>query len=110
MVLEEPLAPLEPLVLVPVDDEVPGAPVLRVPAVLPVWELDSVPANPVELVEPPAELVEPVESAPWLLPPVECGGVPLWEVSAWASPDPLASAAPTPRVSAPAPSQLDTGL
>ena len=38
--------------------------------------------------------------------PVECGDAADWEVSAWAIPDPLASAAPTPRVRAPAPSHL----
>ncbi|MBV9638393.1 MAG: hypothetical protein JO330_02360 [Mycobacteriaceae bacterium] len=87
LVLEEPVA-----VAVPV----PVAPVVVAldPALLPVLEL-----------EPPAE---PVELVVWLLPPVgevdppECAAV-----SAWACPKPLANAAPTPSVTAPAPSQVD---
>ncbi|WP_280828100.1 hypothetical protein [Mycobacterium sp. OTB74] len=50
-------------------------------------------------------VAEPLEPKDWLLPPaVE---VPVCDVSAWAKPDPLASAAPTQRESAPAPSHVD---
>jgi hypothetical protein len=71
---------------------------------------------------PPVEecgvlLDEPLDEEPLALPLTEDAGLPAWlpddeelpcgavlSVSAWATPDPLASAAPTPRISAPAPS------
>ena len=83
LALAEPLAPLEPL--------------------LPVGTL-----NPV-LVEP-APVVAPVELVLWLLLSVVCGAGPDCAASAWASPDPLASAAPTPSVTALAPSQLGASV
>jgi hypothetical protein len=55
----------------------------------------------VELPEP-----EPVVSV-LVLPPEPAPGC---DVSAWASADPLASAAPTPSVTAPAPSQVDASV
>jgi hypothetical protein len=64
-----------------------------------VAEPEPVPADPVELLE--------LAVALWLLSVLVCGGVPEGVVSAWANPVPLASAAPRPSVTAPAPSQLD---
>jgi hypothetical protein len=60
-----------------------------------------------EFVLPVLATLEPVEDVdPVLL--LLLGGLepPSCEVSAWATPEPVASAAPTPRVSAPAPSQV----
>jgi hypothetical protein len=57
-----------------------------------------------EPLKPPVEAVEPALSP---LLPVDSVGPPVCEISAWASPDPLASAAPTPSVTAPAPSHRE---
>jgi len=86
------------------------APLLRCLLVVPVVELEAVPAAPVEAPAPPAEPVELVELVLWLLSVLVCGAVPEGVVSAWASAVPLASAAPKPTVTAPAPSQLDVSM
>lgn len=51
--------------------------------------------------------LEPVEPVGLVAELVELAVIALPVVSAWAKPDQLASAAPSPRVTAPAPSQLD---
>ena len=108
-------APVAP----PIPETAPRDPVL--PDVLPDGEVVEVPvpagvpvapALPVVVLDPalaeppvaPLEAPAPVELVPWLLPDDVDPAVP---ESAWASPDPLAKAAPSPRVTAPAPSQLD---
>jgi hypothetical protein len=104
-----PLPPVSPVVL-PVLEERPElvvAPLLRCLLVVPFVELEAVPAAPVVAPEPPAEPVELVGLVLWLLSALVCAGAPEGAVSAWASPVPLASAAPRLSVTAPAPSQLD---
>ena len=70
---------------------------------VPVVPLESVPPVPVEV---------EVLAEPALWPPrsFEGGGPPDFVVSAWASPDPLSSAALTPSVTAPVPNQVETSL
>jgi hypothetical protein len=98
-----PVLPDGEVVEVPVPAGVPAAPALPEAALDPAL-LDSELVEPVlEPLEPPA----PVELVPWVLsddvdPPVP--------ESAWASPDPLAKAAPSPRVTAPVPNQVETSL
>jgi hypothetical protein len=93
---------------VAVGDDLPGTPPLPVRIPMSGSPVPVVGTNGtigvfagVELPEP-----EPVVSV-LVLPPAL---VPGWEVSAWASADPLASAAPTPSVTAPAPSQVDASV
>jgi hypothetical protein len=109
-VLDEPgVDPAEPPLVTAADVDV----AVRLVAVLPgdVEVADPLPVGlpgapgvAAELVEPlEPSVVEPAEFVVLLLLPVECGGgPPVWEVSAWATPNPPASAAPTPSVSAPA--------
>jgi hypothetical protein len=107
-----PLPPVSPVVL-PVLEERPElvvAPLLRCLLVVPFVELEAVPAAPVVAPEPPAEPVELVGLVLWLLSALVCAGAPEGAVSAWASPVPLASAAPRLSVTAPAPSQLDVSM
>ena len=97
-----------PVVVVAVDAEEPPESVVAlarwclVVVVAAVAEPEPVPADPVELLE--------LAVALWLLSVLVCGGVPEGVVSAWASPVPLASAAPMPSVTVPAPSQLDVSM
>jgi hypothetical protein len=116
-VLEEPLGWVEalppvPVMVAPPAAEEPPDPVVVVVVAPPLlWLLvlavDEVePADPVEPPEPP---VAPTElMALWLLSVLAC--VSEGVVSAWASPVPLARAAPKPSVTAPAPSQLDVSI
>jgi hypothetical protein len=72
--------------------------------------------EPPEPVLPEAAALDPVlvaadfeplaELLPWLLPPAEDVEPPACVVSAWASPEPLAKAAPAPSVTTPAASQV----
>jgi hypothetical protein len=96
-----------PVVVAAVDAEEPPGSVVALArwclvVVAAVAEPEPVPADPVGLLE--------LAVALWLLSVLVCGGVPEGEVSAWASPVPLASAAPRPSVTAPAPSQLDVSI
>ena len=96
------------VVVVAVDAEEPPESVVAlarwclVVVVAAVAEPEPVPADTVELLE--------LAVALWLLSVLVCGGVPEGVVSAWASPVPLASAAPMPSVTVPAPSQLDVSM
>jgi hypothetical protein len=62
------------------------------------------------LIDPAAEPGALADAILWLLLPVEEVLVPMCVASALATADPLASAAPTPRLTAPAPSQLNACL
>jgi hypothetical protein len=101
--LEEPGLSVEP-VLSPVELGLPEGPVIPVVAV---FAVEPVLLPEPVLVEPTLE--PPVEPVSWLVlvddgdPPV-CGG------SACATADPLASAAPTPSVTAPAPSHVEASV
>jgi hypothetical protein len=93
-----------PVVVVAVDAEEPPELVVALArwclvVVAAVAEPEPVPADPVELLK--------LAVALWLLSALVCWGVPDGVVSAWANPVPLASAAPRPTVTAPAPSQVD---
>lgn len=102
----------------PLPEAVPRSPVLPdgevveipVPAGVPVAAALPVAAVDPELVEPALALLEAhalVVLVLWLLPGDVDPPVP---ESAWASPDPLASAEPSPKVTAPAPSHVGVGL
>jgi hypothetical protein len=99
LLAEEAVLLLSVLAVVAVDAEEPPESVVALAR----WCLVVVAA----VAEPdPAEPLE-LAVALWLLSVLACAGVPAGVVSAWASPLPLASAAPNPSVTAPAPSQLD---
>jgi hypothetical protein len=69
-------------------------------------ELEGAAASALRCVdsEPLRGFAEPVDALVDCALPLAGGVAPAWPLSAWATPDPLASAAPTPRVIAPAPS------
>ena len=76
--------------------------VLELLPVLPLAETEL----PADAGDPLVPALEPAEPLLWLPPPAE----PDWDGSAWANPDPLAIAAPSPKVTAPAPSHVDVAM